>query len=322
MKLADVKRRFEEQKAPDFKSDVSKYKFSYDNFYRLPKDKDGNGEAVIRFIPDKEGEFFVDVYMAKAERGYKNRFISWVSPRTCGGEDLINERFMELWGAGEKEEAKKFKVYKRIFANILVVKDPRNPENEGKVFLLDMSQKLYELLFKDAEGDEDRDLKQLEPFDIPNGNDFKLISEKDTNNIVTYTSRSGWVRKPRKIARTKAELKELIEKTYLLSDYKQCRVCPSLEEQREALDYYDGVNASSKSEKAPEKAPENTPEKTPEKKKEVEKPKFDMDDMDDDAPFETEEEAVETPVETTEPINESDDDDFGDLDSLFEEEED
>ena len=104
---------------------------------KLDVDKSGNGYAVIRFLPAPEGEDlpFVKLY-SHAFQGPSGWFIE-NSLTTLGQKDPVSEYNSEFWNNGTdagKETARKQKRKLTYVSNIYVVKDPANPENEGKVF--------------------------------------------------------------------------------------------------------------------------------------------------------------------------------------------
>ena len=96
-------------------------------------DKSGNGYAVLRFLPAPEGE---DIPWAKM---YSHAFQGpggWYienSLTTTGGKDPVSEHNRELWNSGnesDKDVVRKQKRKLSYYANIYVVKDPTNPQNE------------------------------------------------------------------------------------------------------------------------------------------------------------------------------------------------
>ncbi len=104
----------------------------------LDVDKSGNGYAVIRFLPAPNGEDlpFVKLY-SHAFQGPGGWYIE-NSLTSLGQKDPVSEYNTTLWNNGTdagKELARKQKRKLTYISNIYVVKDPSNPENEGKVFL-------------------------------------------------------------------------------------------------------------------------------------------------------------------------------------------
>lgn len=111
---------------------------SDDRVWSLSVDKAGNGYAIIRFLPAPEGEDlpFVKLY-SHGFQGPGGWYIE-NSRTTIGEKDPVSEYNTQLWNNGTdtgKEQARKQKRKLTYISNIYVVKDPANPENEGKVFL-------------------------------------------------------------------------------------------------------------------------------------------------------------------------------------------
>ena len=68
---------------------------------------------------------------------------------TIGEKDPIGEFNSQLWNNGTdagKDQARKQKRRLSYTANIMVVKDPSNPSNEGKVFLYKFGKKIFDKL--------------------------------------------------------------------------------------------------------------------------------------------------------------------------------
>ena len=108
-----------------------------DRLWKLDVDKSGNGYAVIRFLPAPNGEDlpFVKLY-SHAFQGPGGWYIE-NSLTSLGQKDPVSEYITTLWNYGTdagKELARKQKRKLTYISNIYVVKDPSNPENEGKVF--------------------------------------------------------------------------------------------------------------------------------------------------------------------------------------------
>ena len=145
-------------------------------------DKTGNGYAVIRFLPSPEGE---DIPWAKM---YSHAFQGpggWYienSLTTTGGKDPVSDHNRELWNSGvesDKDVVRKQKRKLSYYANIYVVKDPTNPQNEGGVFLYKFGKKIFDKLME-AMQPEFEDESPINPFDFWQGANFKLkIVKKD-----------------------------------------------------------------------------------------------------------------------------------------------
>jgi hypothetical protein len=145
-------------------------------------DKTGNGYAVIRFLPAPESE---DIPWAKM---YSHAFQGpggWYienSLTTTGGKDPVSEHNRELWNSGNESDKDVVRRQKRklsYYANIYVVKDPTNPQNEGGVFLYKFGKKIFDKIME-AMQPEFEDESPINPFDFWQGANFKLkIVKKD-----------------------------------------------------------------------------------------------------------------------------------------------
>jgi len=155
-----------------------------DRIWKLDVDKGGNGYAVIRFLPAPEGEDlpFVKLY-SHAFQGPGGWFIE-NSLTTLGQKDPVSEYNSLLWNNGTdagKETARKQKRKLTYVSNIYVVKDPSNPENEGKVFLYKYGKKIFDKLTA-AMQPEFEDEEAIDPFDFWQGANFKLKAK----NVAGY----------------------------------------------------------------------------------------------------------------------------------------
>jgi hypothetical protein len=155
-----------------------------DRIWKLECDKSGNGYAVIRFLPAPNGEDlpFVKLY-SHAFQGPGGWYIE-NSLTTLGQKDPVSEYNSELWNNGTdagKELARKQKRKLTYVSNIYVVKDPANPDNEGKVFLYKFGKKIFDKLTA-AMQPEFEDETPIDPFDFWQGANFKLKAK----NVAGY----------------------------------------------------------------------------------------------------------------------------------------
>lgn len=143
-------------------------------------DKSGNGYAVVRFLPAPEGE---EVPWAKV---YSHAFQGpggWYienSLTTVGQKDPVSEYNRDLWNSGsdaDKDTVRKQKRKLSYYSNIYVVKDPVNPENEGKVFLFKYGKKIFDKIMASMQP-EFEDESPINPFDFWQGANFKLKIRK------------------------------------------------------------------------------------------------------------------------------------------------
>ena len=145
-------------------------------------DKVGNGYAVIRFLPAPDGEELPWAKMyTHAFQGNGGWYIE-NSLTTIGQKDPVSEYNRELWNSGndvDKDTVRKQKRKLSYYSNIYVVKDPTNPQNEGKVFLYKYGKKIFDKIME-AMQPEFEDETPINPFDFWQGANFKLkIVKKD-----------------------------------------------------------------------------------------------------------------------------------------------
>lgn len=144
---------------------------------------DGTFQAIIRFLPSKEtisGESvlpFVDVYT----HSFKGPG-GWLvenCPTTIKQKCPICEANALIWEE-DPEILRRSKRKRRLsyYANILVIKDPQTPENNGKVFIFRFGTKIYEKIMEKWQPEEGSILKPIQVFDYYDGANFNLIIKK------------------------------------------------------------------------------------------------------------------------------------------------
>ena len=151
-----------------------------DRLWKPEMDKTGNGYAVIRFLPAPDGEDlpWVKLY-SHAFQGPGGWYIE-NSLTTTGGKDPVSEYNRELWNSGidaDKDTVRKQKRKLSFYANIYVVQDKANPQNEGKVFLYKFGKKIFDKIME-AMQPEYEDETAINPFDFWQGANFKLKLKK------------------------------------------------------------------------------------------------------------------------------------------------
>jgi len=163
-----------------------------DRYWQPTVDKAGNGLAVIRFLPGPaaDGDEAVD-FVQMWSHGFKGPTGKWYienSLTTINQDDPVGEYNSTLWNSGV-DANKKFvqensKRRLSYISNVLVIKDPGNPANEGKVFLYTYGKKIMDKI-KDVlpgarpEGEyPDEDEVKFNPFNLWEGANFKIKIRK------------------------------------------------------------------------------------------------------------------------------------------------
>jgi hypothetical protein len=205
-----------------FAQETNRYA-SDDRFYKLQKDKEGNGAALIRFIPDSEKGMIQKLFKMNTTitKNGKKRFVSEFSPSSIGQPCPFQEEWQKRWNAGDKEGAKLFGRGIRYVANIKVLKDPANPQNEGKIFLFEMSGAMKDKIQNAVDPSEQDRALGAQPKELFNplaGNNFRLVSKKGANGIITYET-SEVINEVTSIYNSVEEaLEDIKNNTYKLSD--------------------------------------------------------------------------------------------------------
>jgi hypothetical protein len=164
------------QESQKLQSSGSNNNNSDDRLWKPEVDKSGNGYAIIRFLPEAAGEDLPWVRMF--DHGFQGPGGWYIenSLTTIGQNDPVGEYNSTLWNNGTeagKEQARKQKRRLSYYANIMVVKDPANPQNEGNVFLYKFGKKIWDKL-NESMSPEFEDEDPINPFDFWEGADFKL----------------------------------------------------------------------------------------------------------------------------------------------------
>lgn len=156
---------------------TEKKSYGDDRFWKPTVDESGNGYAVIRFLPAGEGQELPWVrYWDHFFKGPSGQWYIEKSLTTIGQNDPVSELNSRLWNSGiedDKEIARKQKRRLHYVSNILVVNDPANPANNGKVFLYDFGKKIFDKIM-DKMQPEFPGEEPVNPFDFWNGADFQL----------------------------------------------------------------------------------------------------------------------------------------------------
>lgn len=151
-----------------------------ERFWKPTMEKNETGSAIIRFLPAPDGEDmpWVKLY-SHAFQGLGGWYIE-NSLTTNGQKDPLGEYNQRLWATGtdsNKEIVRKQKRKLSYYSNIYVVKDPSNPENEGKVFLFKYGKKIYDKILNSMQPEFD-DEEPVNPFDFWTGANFRLKIRK------------------------------------------------------------------------------------------------------------------------------------------------
>ena len=157
-----------------------KKSYKDDRFWRPELDNASNGFAIIRFLPaSADAELpWIRVW----NHGFQGPGGWYIenSLTTIGQKDPVSELNSKLWNSGTengKDVARKQKRRLTYIANIMVVSDPKNPDNEGKVFLYKFGKKIFDKIMESM-NPEFEDETPVNPFDFWKGANFRLKVRK------------------------------------------------------------------------------------------------------------------------------------------------
>lgn len=149
-------------------------------------DQMGNGSAIIRFLPAKTEDD--DAYVTQYQHSFKGPTGLWYieNCRSMLGKeerDPVLEYIEPLWTGSDsdKKRASAMKKKTLFISNVVVIKDVKNPQNEGKVFLFRYGKKLFDKINKLMNPtDEMKELGKVpvDPYDLFEGVNLHLVVTK------------------------------------------------------------------------------------------------------------------------------------------------
>jgi hypothetical protein len=154
---------------------------------------------------------------------------------TLGQKDPVSEMNSAYWNSGvesDKEIARKQKRKLQYFSNIFVVSDPKNPENEGKVFLYRYGKKIFDKCME-AMQPAFEDETPVNPFDFWEGANFKLKIRK-VDGYWNYDKSE--FEAPSPLFADDEQLEEVWKKQYALTEFTAPTNFKSYDELKKRLD--------------------------------------------------------------------------------------
>lgn len=159
------------------KINAPKGNYGKEDYWAPTVDKAGNGYAVIRFLPAKEGEDIPWVrYWDHGFKGPTGRWYIENSLTSIDQNDPVSEANSVLWNSGNEDDKKIARDRKRrlhYVSNIEVISDPSNPENEGKIFKFKYGKKIFDKIMDVMQPQFPGEVP-VNPFDFWAGANFKL----------------------------------------------------------------------------------------------------------------------------------------------------
>lgn len=220
-KIGDLAKKAEEA----IEGTSKKKDYSDDRYWKIERDpKTGNGSAVIRFLPcpkideDRFDDSDKNVdWVIRYSHGFQGPG-GWyieLSRTTLGEKDPVSESNSEAWNNGDQDLARKRKRRKKYISGIKVIKDPANPANEGKEFLFEYGQKIFNKINQQLKGDAEFGIAPCDIFDFWEGKNFAFKVKQD-GEFPNYDD-STFFSNPSVIG-TDEEIKNIWESSYSLQD--------------------------------------------------------------------------------------------------------
>jgi hypothetical protein len=225
-------------------------------FWKPTRDKAGNGYAVVRFLPAQEGEDLP--WVRYWDHGFKGPTGLWYienSLTSINQQDPVSEHNSVLWNSGRDEDKQTARDRKRrlhYVSNVLVVSDPANPENEGKVFLYKFGKKIFDKIMYVMQP-QFADENPVNPYDFWEGADFKIKIRK-VEGWVNY-DKSEFAGQSALFEGDEGRLEEVYHKLYSLQDFVDPKNYKSYDELKAKLNKVLGVDAGITMETPMESAP-------------------------------------------------------------------
>jgi hypothetical protein len=216
--------------------------------WNVTRDKAGNGTAIIRFLPAPPNEDVPFVrYFRHSFQGPNGNWFIENCPTTLGKsfECPVCEYNRELWNTGVKSNQELVSKQKRrmvIVANILVIKDPANPANEGQVKLFKYGKKIHDKITDLMNPDPSFGDEPINPFDLWAGANFKLVV-RNVDRFPNYDKST--FEKSTPVSEDEKEMERIWKSEYSLAEFIDPKNFKSKEELKAQLDRVLGYSGSS-----------------------------------------------------------------------------
>jgi len=234
------------EKIANPESGGGKKSYQDDRLWKLEADKAGNGTATLRFLPRVEGDELPWVRIFNHSfQGPTGKWYIENSLTTLDEKDPVGELNSKLWNSGSdanKEIARKQKRKLSYICNVLIVSDPKHPENEGQVRLFKFGKKIFDKIMDKARPTFE-DEKPVNVFDPFEGADFKLRMRK-VDGYANY-DQSTFMEPAELAGGNEEKMVEILNKQYKLSEFLDRKNFKTFEELSKKLaDVLDGESVA------------------------------------------------------------------------------
>lgn len=233
---------------------TSKGGFQSDNSdeWQPTKDAQGNASAVIRFLPTSPNFPEQRSPFAKLHsHGFKNggKWFIENCPTSIGEKCPVCDANGELWETGiesNKDIARTRKRKLSYWANILVIKDEANPENEGKVFKYRFGKKIMDKIQAMANPETDLGEEAVDVTCVFGGANF-LLKVKKVSGFPNYDDSKFGTPAPIKKIDDEDFQKKLLDEMHDLTKITASDQFKSYEDLQKGFNKVTGNTAAAKS---------------------------------------------------------------------------
>jgi len=210
-----------------------------ERFWEPTQDKNtGLGSAIIRFLPTAPAD---DAPWAKVHsHGFKNedtgKWFIMECPTTIGGECYCCNQNQPLWKGSEadKKVAASRKRKTHFISNILVIKDPANPENNGKQFLFRYGKQIFDKIIQKIKPEFEDD-SPVNVFDFWAGCELKLRINRNEGGFKTF-EKSTFDEPTALFGGDDTQLEAIWNKQYSLKEFMDPSKFPTEQAMKEKFD--------------------------------------------------------------------------------------
>lgn len=208
-------------------------------FWKPERDKAGNATATIRFLPTTEGDelpwvkIFSHGFQGPGGRWYIENSLS-----TIGEADPVGELNSKLWNQSTDDNSpgrKQARAQKRrlnYISNVLIIDDPKHPENNGQVKLFKYGKKIFDKIMDKARPTFE-DEEPVNVFDYWDGANFKLRM-KTVDGYPNYDTSS--FSDPTPVASSDEKILEIANSQYKLAEFLDRKNFKSYDELKQKLE--------------------------------------------------------------------------------------
>ena len=191
--------------------------FKDERIYYPQFSENGTAQAIIRFLPSPDTDIpFISVY-THSIKGPGGWYIE-NCPTTLKKECPVCKANSSIWDS-DPDTARSRKRKQNYFSNIIVIKDPLNPENEGKVFIYKYGKKVHDKIMERLQPGEDSIEEPVMIFDYYEGADFKLIIKKVKVGTVSMPNYDSCSFDKTSVVGTEEEIEKISKSLYPLAEF-------------------------------------------------------------------------------------------------------